>query len=129
MALTTYFFETRICSIPHALLKEMPNIFPVEKPSALHGDLWSGNFLCDEKKKAVFIDPAVYFGHREVDLAMSMLFGGFSKEFYSIYDEEFPLLEGFLNRKEYYNLYPLLIHLNLFGRSYTPSIKAIIADF
>ncbi len=111
------------------LYKQLPNIFPIEKPSALHGDLWSGNFLCSEKEKAVFIDPAVYFGHREVDLAMSLLFGGFSDEFYSIYHEEFPLQKDFFSRKDYYNLYPLLIHLNLFGSSYSSSIKAIIGDY
>lgn len=111
------------------LYQQLPNIFPVERPSALHGDLWSGNFLCNSNEKVVFIDPAVYYGHREVDLAMTLLFGGFSKEFYSIYHEEFPLERGFFDRKDIYNLYPLLIHLNLFGSSYFPSIKAIIADY
>jgi len=111
------------------LYLELPNIFPVEKPSALHGDLWSGNFLCNSNEKVVFIDPAVYYGHRELDLAMTLLFGGFSEEFYSIYHEEFPLEQGFFDRKDIYNLYPLLIHLNLFGSSYFPSIKAIIGDY
>jgi fructosamine-3-kinase len=111
------------------LYPHLDSIFPREKPSAVHGDLWSGNFLCNSNEKVVFIDPAVYYGHREVDMAMTLLFGGFSEEFYAMYHEQFPMEQGFLKRKDIYNLYPLLIHLNLFGRSYMASIKAIIADF
>ena len=111
------------------LYKELANIFPVEKPCKIHGDLWSGNFICNTHKKVVFIDPAVYYGHREVDVAMSLLFGGFSQDFYSYYQEIYPLEKNFLKRKDIYNLYPLLIHLNLFGSSYLKSIKAIISKF
>ena len=100
-----------------------------EKPTLLHGDLWSGNFICSLNNKAVFLDPAVYYGHREIDLAMSTLFGGFSLEFYNAYQDIFPLETGFNNRKDIYNLYPLLIHLNLFGNSYFKSIKSIITNF
>ena len=77
----------------------------------------------------MLIDPAVYYGHREVDLAMSLLFGGFSQEFYSYYQEIYPLKKNFIKRKDFYNLYPLLIHLNLFGLSYLKSIEAIISKF
>ena len=129
MAFSNGLLDKRAIQKFEKLYLELTNIFPVEKPTALHGDLWSGNFLCNSNEKVVFIDPAVYYGHREVDLSMTMLFGGFSKEFYSIYHEEFPLEKGFIKRKDIYNLYPLLIHLNLFGSSYFPSIKAIIADY
>ena len=111
------------------LYKQLPAIFPKEQPSAVHGDLWSGNFMCNTLQKAILIDPAVYYGHREVDLAMSTLFGGFSNQFYETYNEVFPLEKGFEKRKNYYNLYPLLIHLNLFGSSYLKSITSIISYF
>ena len=111
------------------LYKTLVNIFPIEKPCKIHGDLWSGNFICNSEEKGVFIDPAVYFGNREVDLAMSLLFGGFSQVFYSYYQEIYPLKKNFLKRKDIYNLYPLLIHLNMFGHSYLKSIEAIISKF
>ena len=111
------------------LFQEIPALFPLEKPCAIHGDLWSGNFIASTHKKAIFIDPAVYFGHREIDLAMTTLFGGFSTKFYEHYQEFFPLEKGFHQRKNYYNLYPLLIHLNLFGNSYLKSIESIITKF
>ncbi len=111
------------------LFKNLSEIFPTEKPAALHGDLWSGNFMCNKNRQAVFIDPAVYYGHREVDLSMSTLFGGFSEKFYNTYQEIYPLEPGFAKRKDIYNLYPLLIHLNLFGTSYLGSIKRILLPF
>ena len=95
----------------------------------MHGDLWSGNYISASNNKAVFIDPAVYYGHREIDLAMSLLFGGFSKEFYKTYTEVYPLEKDFKFRKDIYNLYPLLIHLNLFGKSYLRSVKTIVSKF
>lgn len=111
------------------LYKQLTTIIPPEKPCAIHGDLWSGNFISTLNNQVVFIDPAVYYGHREVDLAMSLLFGGFSNRFYTIYNEVFPLEKGFNNRKDIYNLYPLLIHLNLFGKTYLKSIKTIVSQF
>ncbi len=89
-----------------------------ESPSLLHGDLWSGNFLCDENGKAVLIDPAVYYGHREADLAMTKMFGGFSNDFYISYQKKFPLADGWQYREKIYLLYHYLNHLNLFGTSY-----------
>lgn len=88
------------------------------KPSLLHGDLWSGNFIVDENGYVCLIDPAVNYGHREADLAMTKLFGGFSKEFYFAYDEEFRLEAGYEFRENIYKLYHVLNHLNLFGTSY-----------
>ncbi|UMB59611.1 fructosamine kinase family protein [Lutibacter sp. A80] len=111
------------------LYKQLTNIIPPEKPCAIHGDLWSGNYISSLNNQVVFIDPAVYYGHREVDLAMSLLFGGFSNTFYTTYNEVFALEKGFNKRKDIYNLYPLLIHLNLFGKMYLKSIKTIVSQF
>lgn len=111
------------------LYTKIPSIFPVEKPSAIHGDLWSGNYICSTNQKAFLIDPAVCYSHREVDIAMTQLFGGFSKEFYNNYQEMYPLEPCFNLRTNFYNLYPLLIHLNLFGNLYLKSIEGIITKF
>jgi protein-ribulosamine 3-kinase len=88
------------------------------KPSLLHGDLWSGNYMIDENGNACLIDPAVYYGHREADLAMTKLFGGFDYKFYSSYNEEYPLDDGYEYRENIYKLYHILNHLNLFGMGY-----------
>jgi fructosamine-3-kinase len=109
--------------------KRIDDIFPKEPPALIHGDLWSGNFMVDESSNAVIIDPAVYYGHREMDLAMSMLFGGFSRQFYDSYNKYYPLEKGWQQRMEYCNLYPLLVHVNLFGGSYSNSVKSIISRF
>jgi len=90
----------------------------IERPSLLHGDLWSGNFIVDESGGACLIDPAVYYGHREVDLAMTRLFGGFGDDFYSAYGESLPLAPGHEERLGAYQLYHVLNHLNLFGGHY-----------
>ena len=87
-------------------------------PSLLHGDLWSGNYMTDKNGEACLIDPAVYYGDREADLAMTKLFGGFSQSFYDSYNEVFPLQEGWKYRENIYILYHVLNHLNLFGRGY-----------
>ncbi len=100
----------------------IPSLFPTEKPALLHGDLWSGNLMTDGEGNPALIDPAVYFGHREMDLAFSKLFAGFSERFYAAYEEDFPIAPGFEERQDIYNLYPLLVHLNLFGRSYLAAI-------
>jgi len=89
-----------------------------EKPALLHGDLWSGNFLCDSKSQPCLIDPAVYYGHREAELAMTRLFGGFDQNFYSSYQKTYPLPEGYDHRQNIYMLYHVLNHLNLFGNNY-----------
>jgi fructosamine-3-kinase len=87
-------------------------------PSLLHGDLWSGNFIASVDGSAWLIDPAVYYGHREADLAMTKLFGGFNNAFYESYNNEFPLDEGYKYRESIYKLYHILNHLNLFGKGY-----------
>lgn len=110
------------------LFKKIPNLIPHEKPSLLHGDLWSGNFISGPRG-AILIDPAVYYGHREVDLAMTKLFGGFDVEFYNSYHEMYELEPGWEERIELWNLYPLLVHLNLFGLGYLKSIQESIQKF
>jgi fructosamine-3-kinase len=103
-----------------ALENKIENILKTgsEKPSLLHGDLWGGNYIVDESGSACLIDPAVYYGNREADLAMTKLFGGFSSEFFNAYQETYPLDEGYLYREDIYKLYHLLNHLNLFGWGY-----------
>ena len=97
-----------------------------EKPSLLHGDLWGGNYMVDENGNAVLIDPAVYYGHREADLGMTKLFGGFSSEFYNAYHERFPLKDGYDYRENIYKLYHVLNHLNLFGGGYYSQALSLI---
>ena len=95
------------------------------QPSLLHGDLWSGNAAFTAAGPAVF-DPAVYYGDREADLAMTELFGGFPREFYEGYESVWPLDKGYQRRKHLYNLYHLLNHLNLFGAGYLGQVQATL---
>ncbi len=97
-----------------------------EQPSLLHGDLWGGNYMVDENGNACLIDPAVYYGHREADLGMTKLFGGFSSEFYEAYNETYPLQDGYEYRENIYKLYHVLNHLNLFGRGYYSQAISLI---
>ena len=97
-----------------------------EYPSLLHGDLWSGNVIAGNDGRAWLIDPAVYVGHAEADIAMTELFGGFPPVFYDAYKEAAPLQPGYERRRDVYNLYHLLNHLNIFGRMYLPEVKRII---
>jgi protein-ribulosamine 3-kinase len=96
-------------------------------PSLLHGDLWAGNAGFDAKGEPVILDPAVYYGDREADLAMTELFGGFSADFYAAYREASPLDAGYAARQTLYNLYHVLNHLNLFGRGYLGQAERMIA--
>lgn len=98
-------------------------------PELVHGDLWSGNIHRDEQGHSVTLDPAVYYGHGEVDLAMTELFGCLPDDFYYGYRSIYPIENGYAERKEIYNLYHLLNHLNLFGRSYYSQCLDIINKF
>jgi len=100
-----------------------------ENPSLLHGDLWNGNYLINKKGFACLIDPAVYYGNREADLAMTKLFGGFDSRFYEAYNEAFPLPEGHEYRENIYKLYHVLNHLNLFGGGYYSQAMSLISFY
>ncbi|MEN8123280.1 MAG: fructosamine kinase family protein, partial [Bacteroidota bacterium] len=108
------------------LLNTCEKLFPIIKPSLLHGDLWGGNYLIATDGTPYLIDPAVYYGHSEVDLAMSRLFGGFSADFYKAYHEISSNLLGENERIDIYQLYYLLVHLNLFGKGYYRQVKWIL---
>lgn len=101
---------------------------PTEPPARLHGDLWGGNRLTDKDGAPVLIDPAVYGGHREIDLAMMQLFGGFSPRVFAAYEEAWPRSPGWQQRVPLYQLYPLLVHVNLFGGTYVPAVKQALGQ-
>lgn len=111
------------------LRKELPNLLPNEPAALLHGDLWSGNVLTNGMGVPALIDPAVYYGFREAELAFTRLFTGFDERFYDAYDEAFPLQSGFQQRIAIYNLYPLLVHVNLFGSGYVSGVERVLKQF
>jgi protein-ribulosamine 3-kinase len=111
------------------LYKSINTILTDEKPALLHGDLWAGNLIIDSSGNPCVIDPSVYYGNRETDLAMTTLFGGFDHRYLEAYNEEFPLISGYQSRFRVYQLYPLMVHLNLFGKSYLPRVVSILDDF
>ena len=97
------------------------------QPSLLHGDLWAGNAAVDKLGHPVVFDPACYYGDREADLAMTELFGGFSRDFYAAYQAAWPLDQGYGVRKTFYNLYHIVNHLNLFGGGYLRQAESMMA--
>ncbi len=111
------------------LCKEAGNLFPEEAPALLHGDLWSGNFCVATNGNAAIYDPAVYYGHREMDLGMTRLFGGFDRAFYEAYNAAYPLEPGWRQRLPLTQLYPLLVHAILFGGHYMHSVRNTLQDF
>ncbi|WP_165958111.1 fructosamine kinase family protein [Segetibacter sp. 3557_3] len=116
-----------------AVCKRLPGLFPEEPPALLHGDLWSGNFLAvvgaEAKVVPALFDPAVYFGHHEMDLGMSLLFGGFHSRFYECYESNFRLEKQWRTRVSLTQLYPLLVHAVLFGGSYISRCKSILQQW
>jgi len=109
------------------LLSRLPELCgPAEPAARLHGDLWGGNAMADERGEPVLIDPAVYGGHREIDLAMMQLFGGFGAGCFAAYDEAHPRAAGHEDRVPLYQLYPLLVHVNLFGGGYVAGVERIL---
>jgi fructosamine-3-kinase len=110
------------------LCERLGAFFAGHRPQAslLHGDLWGGNWAADETGEPIVFDPAVYYGDREADLAMTELFGGFPADFYAAYREAWPLDAGYGVRKTMYNLYHVLNHLNLFGGGYLGQARAMI---
>jgi fructosamine-3-kinase len=112
------------------LISKLGELLPNDaRPSILHGDLWGGNVMADEDGTAVIIDPAAYWGHFEADLAMTELFGSFPSIFYDAYKELLPISPEYGERKEIYNLYHVLNHLNMFGSSYASQANAIVNRF
>ena len=111
------------------LFFKLETLIPNEPISLIHGDLWNGNFLVGEDGKVVLIDPAIAYGSRESELAMTLLFGGFDASFYTSYHQEFPLKDNWKERVQLWNLYPLLVHLNLFGGTYLRDIEINLNKF
>jgi protein-ribulosamine 3-kinase len=118
----------RLQLLGERLMDELRHFFhgSMPCPSLLHGDLWGGNYAFDTSGQPVIFDPAVYYGDRETDLAMTELFGGFSPDFYAAYRSIWPLEAGYSTRKQLYNLYHILNHLNLFGGQYLRQAELIM---
>ncbi len=112
-----------------ALFDKFKDLVPNERPALLHGDLWIGNIMTNSRGTAALIDPAIYYGLREAEIAFTKLFGGFHESFYKAYQEAFPMEPGFEERMELYNLYPLLVHVNLFGAGYVSGVERILKKF
>lgn len=123
------YIPSEIILLFERLYTRLPDLLPDYGPSLLHGDLWSGNYLVGETGDVVLIDPAVYYGNREIELAFTRMFGGFDTAFYHAYEEVFPLEPGFEDRIDIYNLYPLLVHHNLFGGGYLNTAVATLKKY
>lgn len=121
-------YSGRLARRGEQLIDRLPALFSDYHPAAslLHGDLWGGNVATTRAGEPVIFDPAVYFGDRECDLAMTELFGGFAPRFYDAYREAWPLDPGYRVRKRLYNLYHILNHLNLFGGGYAAQAEQMI---
>jgi fructosamine-3-kinase len=122
-------FSKQDVAAAYFFCKRSDEIFPMEPPALLHGDLWNGNFMVTDKGDAAIFDPAVYYGHREMDIGMSKLFGGFESRFYEAYNEVYPMKKGWLQRVPFTQIYPLLVHAILFGGHYASKVKEIIKAF
>ncbi|MCR5046921.1 MAG: fructosamine kinase family protein [Treponema sp.] len=125
----SYFSESQLSRAQKLLDRLEDFLIEPKAPSLLHGDLWSGNVMAGPDGKAMLIDPAAYVGHAEADIAMTQLFGGFPREFYDAYKEANPMEAGYEDRRDLYNLYQLLNHLNLFGQSYLDPVISIIDEY
>ncbi len=135
-------FQYKLSETKGCVTKEFKNLFlklerrmdyildgSEDKASLLHGDLWAGNYIIDINGKAVLIDPAVYYGNREADLAMTKLFGGFNNDFYYSYNNEYPLASGYQYRENIYLLYHVMNHYNLFGNGYYAQMIDLIKSY
>ncbi len=112
-----------------ALYEKLPNLIPNESSALVHGDLWSGNAMVNERGEITLVDPCSYYGLREAELAFTTMFGGFPTEFYEAYHQTFPIEKGFHERIPLYNLYPLMVHVNLFGEGYLPAVNKILSSY
>ena len=110
------------------LYQRLPRLFPEEPPALLHGDLWKGNVVIGADEAPYLVDPSAYYGHREMDLAMTCLFGGFDPAFYAAYNETYALQPGWKDRVDLWNLYPLLI-LTVLGPDYRQRLREALAKY
>lgn len=122
-------FSKEDITVASSFCKKMDQLFPQESPSLLHGDLWAGNFMITSTGDPSIYDPAVYYGHREMDIGMTKLFGGFDQRFYDGYNSMYPLEKDWLQRLPLTQLYPLLVHAVLFGGQYVTSAREIMKRF
>lgn len=129
MAFESGLFDITAIRQIEKLYNKLGDLLPIEPPSLLHGDLWSGNLITGKDGNPFIIDPAVYFGHREIDIAMTRLFGGFPEAFYESYNHYRPLETGWKERIPLNQLYPLLVHVNLFGGGYVSQVRQIVTKF
>ena len=130
MAYDAGYLERSAIRQADSIIERLETLLPEpDHPSLLHGDLWGGNYMTGPDGKAWLIDPATYVGHREADLAMTELFGGFAPAFYSAYRSIAHVDAGYGERRDLYNLYHLLNHVNLFGYSYVGSVLRILNRF
>lgn len=118
--------DSSLMAMTERLFAKLDGFFPQEAPALIHGDLWSGNLMVGSSGEPCLIDPAVYYGHREAELSFTRLFGGFQRNFYDAYNAAFPLESDFNERVDVYNLYPLLVHANLFGGGYLEQAESIV---
>ena len=124
------YFDRTIRKQIDSFMSRLGNWLPEpEHPSLLHGDLWAGNYMIDDRDHPWLIDPAAYVGHAETDLALTELFGGFDSTFYAAYRETAGTDPGYRDRRDIYNLYHLVKHLNLFGTAYLPSVLSILRRY
>ena len=121
--------ETKVIRLFEKVYKELDRLIPIEPASLLHGDLWQGNIICNENSSPVLIDPAVYYGHREIDLAMLQLFGNISDDTLEAYNNIYPLDKHWQERIDLHQLYPLLVHLILFGGSYYETVLKTLKKY
>lgn len=130
MKMAEFYFDSKMIKKCMYLLEHLDSYLrEPEFPSLLHGDLWSGNVLCGNDGKAWILDPAVYVGDYETDLAMTQMFGSFPTSFYAAYNEVNPMNKDYFERKNMYQLYHYLNHLNLFGRMYLESVIQILNKY
>jgi fructosamine-3-kinase len=122
-------FSKQDIAVAELFCKKLGHLFPQETPALLHGDLWAGNFMITSTGDVAIYDPAVYYGHREMDIGMTRLFGGFDQRFYDGYNSMYPLEKNWLQRLPLSQLYPLLVHAVLFGGHYVDAAREIMKRF